>query len=73
MDPAMKAEIEAALKKARSELARAGGLARAKSMTAKQRLASARKAWKAATEARKRKAEARKKAAKQGKSRSEKV
>jgi len=56
MDSVIKAEVAAALRKARSDLARKGGLARAKSMTAKQRRASAQKASKAAAEARKRKA-----------------
>jgi hypothetical protein len=60
MDPAIKAEVAAALKKARSDLARQGGLARAKSMTAKERKASATKASKAAAAAR-RKAKERKK------------
>lgn len=50
---------EGLLKQARSELARQGGLARAKALTAKQRRDSAIKASKAAVEARKRKAKER--------------
>jgi hypothetical protein len=56
----LKQEIEKALKQARSDLAKAGGLARAKSMTAKQRKASAMKASKAAAAARTKKARAKK-------------
>jgi hypothetical protein len=52
---------EEILKQARSELARLGGIARAKKLTAKQRSESAKKAAKAATKARKLKAKERKK------------
>jgi len=48
------------IKKVRSELARQGGLARAKSLTAKQRRDSAIKASKAAAKARTRKAKEKK-------------
>jgi hypothetical protein len=48
------------LKQARRELARQGGLARAKSMTAKERRESATKASKAAAKARTRKAKEKK-------------
>ena len=48
------------LKKARRELARQGGMARAKSMTAKERRDLATKASKAAAKARTQKAKARK-------------
>ena len=48
------------IKQVRSELARQGGFARAKSLTAKQRRESAIKASKAAAKARKRKARERK-------------
>jgi hypothetical protein len=48
------------IKKVRSELARQGGLARAKAMTAKERKESAIKASKAAAKARTRKAKERK-------------
>jgi hypothetical protein len=51
---------EELIKKIRSELAREGGLARAKSLTPKQRRESAIKASKAAAIARMRKARARK-------------
>ena len=57
----MKAEIAEALKHARSELARKGGLGRAKALTAKERRESALKASKAAARARKRKAAKKKK------------
>jgi hypothetical protein len=46
------------IKKVRAEYARQGGLARAKSLTAKERLESSRKAAKASAAARKRKAAA---------------
>jgi sRNA-binding protein len=55
----LRAEIAAALKQERVKIARLGGLARAKSLTAKQRKDSASKASKAAAKARKRKAKAR--------------
>ena len=51
---------EEALKQARAELARLGGIARAKKLTAKQRSESATKASKAAAKARIRKAKERK-------------
>jgi hypothetical protein len=53
---------EEILQQARTELARAGALARAKSLTAKQRKAIATKASKAAAKARQTKARAKKKA-----------
>jgi hypothetical protein len=55
--PAMDAEL---LRLARKELARQGGLARAQTLTAKQRRESATKASKAAARARTRKAKERK-------------
>jgi hypothetical protein len=51
------------LREARRELARAGGIARAKSMTAKERRESARKASQAAAEVRRKKARERRKSA----------
>jgi hypothetical protein len=51
---------EELIKKVRSELARQGGLARAKALSAKQRRESAIKASKAAAKARTRKAKERK-------------